>query len=193
MGLEIRCLEDLLIFSKWFRSVLEEHFTLSGEMLKHERLKVRTHEVILSALETDVIVEGQGKSLAIELKREDLWKAVLQAVRRRPFFDYFYIALDLKTSTILSILRNHPVIFQHGIGVVSTEDNAVIVRSYIRKSESERYLGLLKNKQADFLKLKVYTVKEKGKYVRRFVKLPSDFPEVQEVYLTWIPITDNQR
>jgi len=149
----IRNLEELQIFSKWFHDVLEKHCHCSKYNYKEEtrpveilvRKRIRGYEVDM-VVTCYVGVRNVKRTIGFELKEEDIYKAVEQAVMRRPFFTWFYIVMDLSVEAILAYLRNKPIneALKHGIGFVSGKDNCIVIQSYARQhlSYAEAYTTL---------------------------------------------------
>jgi len=136
--IHIRYREDLVIFSKWFRDVLIEHLDI------YKPIIVDMHVKTLNVGECDVVIKQGNKTIGIELKQRDYGKVIEQAIKRRDNFTYMYVALDLHTSTILSILRSYLQALEKGIGFISTMDDCIVIRSYAkRKDEAKRYKTLL--------------------------------------------------
>ncbi|RLE86284.1 MAG: hypothetical protein DRN04_19785, partial [Thermoprotei archaeon] len=106
------------------------------------RRRVGKHEV-------DVIVtcyvgdRNVKRTIGFELKENDIYKAVEQAILRRQYFTWFYIVMDLSVEAILAYLRNKPInaALKHGIGFVSGKDNCVVIQSYAKQhlSYAEAY------------------------------------------------------
>jgi len=105
---------------------------------------LKNHVYLLQNTEVDVWLRcGNGTTVIVELKENDVGKVVQQAIRRRSLADYVYVALNMDVSSIIRCLRNYLEIFQYGVGVVSTKDEVVVIRSYRRNiAEALRYRGL---------------------------------------------------
>jgi len=140
---EIKFKEDLVLLPRWLRQIVETH-SVSMPFI------IRTH-VPLGSGEVDVVVEDRKKAIAIELKESDYMKVIVQAEKRTFFFDYVYAALNLHTSTILSILRTYPNVLKSGVGFVSTKDDCIVIRAYRSRNvvESLRYKNILDFMRAD--------------------------------------------
>lgn len=140
----VRFREDLLLFSKWFRRLLWSHF--SDRWSLKFPIIVDTHVVSLNRVEVDVLVSdtARKKIVAIELKKDNYAKAIQQAIKRKELFDYVYVVLDLPTSSILSVLRSYSEALEHGVGFISAEDEAIVIKAYNRRvDEAARYKKIL--------------------------------------------------
>ena len=127
----------MLIFAKWFRDLLSLHFDID------KPITINMHVRTLENLEVDITISQGQKIVAIELKERDYIKAIKQAQARRKLFDYMYVALDLPTCEILSILRTRTEAISEGIGFISTYDDCIVLKSYKRKTESSRYTKIM--------------------------------------------------
>ena len=139
----IRFAEDLLLFSGWFRKLLQLHFSDNWDI--RFPISVEMHVVPLNRVEVDVVVRSNSKVIAIELKESDYTKVIEQAIKRRDLFDYVYVTLNLSTHTILGILRNYKEALEHGIGFISASDDCIVIKAYDKrhKHESKRYTKIL--------------------------------------------------
>jgi len=90
--------------------------------------------------ETDVVLIGETKErklkrkVGIELKEHDFAKAISQAVRRRKYFNYFYVILGMSAGDILNQILNDYNIYEairvKGIGLISFEDKQILHYSH---------------------------------------------------------------
>ena len=136
----LRYKEDLMLFSGWFKELIELHFGLSKL-----GIYVKTHVVDIFGNETDLVIEGQGKRVLVELKESDLKKALAQVLARRELYDYAYVALNLSAKTLMSMARNFAEVFKLGIGLISAKSDCILIRSYKQHlNESIRYIDVLK-------------------------------------------------
>ena len=139
MVIELKFDEDFMILSKWLIDALSYHI---GTPLPPVR--IRTHFRIVENLEIDLFVNCDNKRFIFELKKDDLWKVLEQAVARRRLADYVYVVLNLSVSEILSWLRSSAALLKYGVGVISAKDNCIVIPSYkIHLKESKRYANLL--------------------------------------------------
>ena len=131
----VKFLEDLLLFSRWFREIIGRH--------GFGNFRVETHKHV-KGLEVDVVVYGKYGTIGIELKDSDYGKVIQQAVERAEYFTYMYAVLDLPVRSILSILRTYKEALEYGIGFASSFDDCVVIPAYSKhKHEAKRYVGLL--------------------------------------------------
>ena len=90
-------------------------------------------------LETDLILivltpeRKIKRTIGIELKETDFTKAIVQAVNRREYFNWFYIVIDLHPKSIVEWIfrdRNiYSVIKEYGIGIVTTYPEVMLLPS----------------------------------------------------------------
>jgi len=147
MGFILKYQEDLSLVPRWIKVLISRHCSNSIAWPGYpdrKPVEIATHRY-KGGYEIDAVIYCEGKTIGIELKETDLSKALQQAIERRKLFDYFYIAIDLHVSTIMLMLRSYKEFLGHGIGIVSTRDNAVIIYSYSKGhlAESKRYTDLL--------------------------------------------------
>ena len=139
MVFEIRYKEDLLPFENWFILVLLKHCGGSNAMslwdIVNAKPRIETHVHTPDRREIDIYIVCKSKRICIELKEADFERAVNQAVGY------------LHTHTVIDFVRSRPdiirLVFEHGIGVVSVPDKAIVFRAYERKSASRKYMNLL--------------------------------------------------
>ena len=151
--LEIRYKEDLLPFDDWFVIVLLKHCGGSSAAslwdIVNARPRIENHVHTVDRREIDVYVVCRGKRICIELKDADLDKAVHQAVGylESGFCDVAYAAINLRTYALIDAVRSKPsifrTVFEHGIGIVSIPDKAIVIRAYERRSASKKFSNLL--------------------------------------------------
>jgi len=153
MVYEIRYKEDLLPFENWFILVLLKHCGGSNAMslwdIVNAKPRIETHVHTPDRREIDIYIVCKGKRICIELKEADFERAVNQAVGylESGVCDISYVAINLHTHTVIDFARSRPdlirLVFEHGIGVVSVPDKAIVFRAYERKSASRKYMNLL--------------------------------------------------
>ena len=90
-------------------------------------------------LETDVVLivkttnTGVKRAIGIELKENDILKAISQAMERREYFHYFYVVLNMRVSTIVNwIFLDHNLysaIKNYSIGLISAYEKTMVLPS----------------------------------------------------------------
>ena len=155
MQMIIRNQEEFVLLPKWLRDVVCHHCIDScspyrgGPRQNPIYIDVRTR---VQGLETDLIVTCRSGSrnvrIGFELKETDIYKAIHQALVRRPLFHYFYIVLNMHVYNILTVLKGCRYTrdaLEHGIGFISSEDGCVVIKSYSRGNwmESRAYVYTL--------------------------------------------------
>ncbi len=151
----IRNIEELQIFSRWLRDILEKHCHCSKYLLKEDFRPVEINfRRKIGGNEVDMIITcsiGDSsrvikRTIGFELKESDTYKAVDQAIKRRNDFTWFYVVLDISVEKILSLLRNKPIMraLEYGIGFVSGKDDVVVISSYMKQNihYSASYMNL---------------------------------------------------
>lgn len=142
----IRFLEDLVIFEDWLRKLIELHFSPSWE---HYPVMVNTHVRTLEGDECDLVLYNKKKTtLLCELKDWTVEDTLNQVVKRRGSFDFAYAVINQPVYQILNVLRKMgseklSEILSLGIGLVSSRDNVILVRSYRVKKHSKEYIPIL--------------------------------------------------
>jgi len=145
MGLTIKYREDLVLLPSWLLEIVKLHCSKGFLSLEYP-IYIRNHvRDVHSNLELDLVITCGKKRIVVELKEADLAKVVEQIGRRKLLGDYAYIALNLRVHDIIGALRNYSKLLEHGIGIVSTRDNCIVIRAYSPRkiSEARRYLELL--------------------------------------------------
>jgi len=113
--------------------ILEEH---NLSLVKREKNIVIVEHKLNT--ETDVILYcktefGRKRKIGIELKENDLTKAMHQAMVRRQFFNYFYIIINMPVKFIVDWIINDYNLLSAlkvgGIGIISYYDNMIIKSS----------------------------------------------------------------
>lgn len=139
MSFTVRYMEDLLLFSDWFKELLKLHFFKDGlwNMNKHP-VEIKSHVRTLDNVEVDLMISNGEIVVIVELKKYDVETAIKQAMTRRHFADYIYIALDLPTHTIVRMLKKHQEALKAGIGIISAKDNCIVIRAYPQSKHKKK-------------------------------------------------------
>ena len=119
--------EDALLTWKILSVIKQEHELEIERMYRH--VKVMDMEVDAVAV-CRTTWQKRRRMIGFELKDSDIQKAILQAYLRRRFFDYFYIILNLRTSTIVSEILK---LETHKIGFISSKDDVIVLPSKFQK------------------------------------------------------------
>jgi len=91
--IELRYREDRLVLSRWLRQVVALHLVLPVRVSMHYRLPDGT--------EADLVLMDSKRRIEIELK-ETSSRVFEQALARKRYFDYVYVAVDWPVSEILT-------------------------------------------------------------------------------------------
>jgi len=133
----VRTVEDFnIMLPKWLQEVIRHHYGFIYDALP---LIIQFHTHIYNRYdrkhyEIDLVVKSQSpkssnKTIGFELKRDDFKKACEQAILRRRMFTFFYIVMDKCIAKIIDVVRHYRPALEHGIGIVSSEDDTIIVYS----------------------------------------------------------------
>jgi len=131
----IRYEEDLFLFDKWFRYLVSLHEIPFP-------FKVETH-VRIKNIECDLVISSNKGTIEVELKESDFSKVFEQGIKRLELFDYVYIALNIPTYSILSVLRSYPWVIERGLGIISIYDGVVVLKAHKRKEPKQTFKNLL--------------------------------------------------
>ena len=134
MSFTVRFSEDLLLFSNWFIELIRLHFLKDGiwNLNKHP-IEIKSHVRTLDNHEIDLMISDGETVVVVELKKYDMETVIKQALARRRYANYIYIALDLPTYFIINYLKKHPEVIRAGIGIISARDNCIVIRAYPQK------------------------------------------------------------
>ena len=144
--------EDMGLYAKWFRDLIHYHCGFRKPSIS-DYLAIRQH-ARMGGHEVDLFVKcrsgkGRLKTILIEFKELDVPTVVNQALERRGLANYVYIAVDMSVPDILGYFKSRndlaKILFDNGIGVISMEDNLILVRAYSRGKEvfSSHYTNIL--------------------------------------------------
>jgi len=127
--------EDLFLFDKWFRYLVSLHeIPLPFRVETHVRIK---------NIECDLVISSSKGTIEVELKESDFSKAFEQGIKRLELFDYVYVALNIPTYYILSVLRSYPWVIERGLGIISIYDGVVVLKAHKRKEPKQTFKNLL--------------------------------------------------
>jgi len=142
----VRFTEDLAIFEDWLRELIQMHFSPSWE---HYPLNISTHVQTPYGRECDLIISNKkGTSVLCELKDWTVKDTLQQVIVRRPCFDFAYAVINQPTYQILNMLRKMGKerlerILSLGIGIISSRDNVILVRSYRIKKHAKELIPII--------------------------------------------------
>ena len=144
--------EDLAIVNGWLKKLLLLHF---DDVKYHFPIELITHKRV-DGLECDLIVKSsRGIKILCELKVDDVFKALDQVIARRKYFKYCYVVMENSIHWILKMISSQiDRILYNGIGIISSLDNAIIIKSYSNRHvhyEVEGY-GFIKKLSSYFSK-----------------------------------------
>ena len=161
MGISICHREEWVLLPRWLKAVILEHCVDSYRDPSNNPIMIEVRKRV-QGFETDLIVTCKSgmKTVRIgfELKENDLYKAISQAMTRRGLFHYFYVVMNLRVHVILTVLKGHQYTeeaLSHGIGFVSSMDDCIVIKSYSKahwhESRSYTYtiLAYLGNNEGD--------------------------------------------
>lgn len=130
--------------------IFNEDYYLDEEVIKiieeHHDLKFMTltRHVRMFGLEIDAVAIFETprhftRSVGFELKENDLPKAIIQALVRRPYFHYFYIVIPWPPKAITSYILGNPMaseIRRNGVGIIGAHMDhwLIVIPSLFRSS-----------------------------------------------------------
>jgi len=143
----VRFVEDLAIFNDWVREVIEIHFSPSWS---YYPLVISTHVVTPFNHECDFVISSKKKNVSVlcELKDWTVEDTLNQVLERRSYFDFAYAVINQPTYHILNMLRKMgkeklDKMLSLGIGIISSKDNLVLIRSYRVKKHSVKLIPIV--------------------------------------------------
>ncbi|RLF08492.1 MAG: hypothetical protein DRJ60_00075 [Thermoprotei archaeon] len=143
----VRFVEDLAIFNSWVREVIEIHFSPSWS---YYPLVISTHVVTPFNHECDFVISSKKKNVSVlcELKDWTVEDTLNQVLERRSYFDFAYAVINLPTYHIFNGLRKLGKeklneVLSKGIGIISSKDNLVLIRSYRVKKHSVKLMPIV--------------------------------------------------
>ena len=93
--------------------------------------KMETETDVIMYCETDM--KALPRKIGIELKENDLPKAIHQAYKRRKYFNYFYVVINLLSETLFQSLVNDYNLYEAikvaGVGIISYPDKKLLYPS----------------------------------------------------------------
>lgn len=124
--IDLKYKEDLYALAPWLREIIMLHLGLPASL--------EMHRLLPDGTEADLLITSGSKSVVVELKSEST-HVFDQALDRKKWFDYVYVALDWPVHSILSYIVARPEIVENGIGLVSISDNIVVFRASKRNKK----------------------------------------------------------
>ena len=129
--------EELALLPRWLKQIVSHHCSSSYSEPNKHPIEIELRRKV-QGFEVDMVVTCKSGSRTVKIGFElKTWsgidKAASQAIERRALFHYFYIVVDLSVMSILGILKGRSwgeEVLRHGIGIVSTSDNCIVIKSY---------------------------------------------------------------
>ena len=133
--------EDALLTWKILETINTAHSLKLEKVFKHIRISIFEVDAIAIC---KTLNEYKERWIGFELKENDIEKAFTQAYLRRNYFDYFYIVIDLRVSTIVKWLLKQKDVGE--IGFVSAYENILVLPSKFKPRKKPETEILIENK-----------------------------------------------